>query len=595
MLETVLLSHGAMHTLHRGLGVLILLACAAGCSRSAEEYTKRADDYVAAKKYAEAVIEYRNAVQKNPQLGPVRLRLADAYSQLGDLPHAYGEYVRASDLMPNDNDAQLKAGAMLLMAGRLAEAKAKAQIVLKRSPRNPGALMLLGNALAGASDLSGAIELVQQAVAIDPNTGSGYANLASLQLARGDRELAEASFKKAVNASPKSVTTRIALANFYRSQGRTVEAETVLKAAAEIDPTDVTVNGNLADLFMRTGRIREAEAPIRAIAAKMPNATSQLMLAEYYIRANRSKDAAEILDKLATDKDSYAMAKARLAVLDYTEGRAAEAHKTLDEVLAREPKNAGALLLKAKLLVAERQFDAALKYAKAAESANPAAPAEAQLVEAQIFMDRGQVEEAQLGFRQVLTSEPQSVSAQLALARLNAALGNRDAAVQFARDAASNAPGSAETRLTLATVLIDARDFPGAARELRTLQEFYPRSALVQVQIGRLALAQRDILDARQAFENGLKLDPGSGDALSGMVSLDLQAGNKAAAVSRVEGRTMAAPKDGRAWFIASQVYSAVGDAARAGQALVKAGELDPGEPGGVLAAGRAVRARETR
>jgi tetratricopeptide (TPR) repeat protein len=562
----------------RGL-IVFALAWTIGCSRSAEEYTKRADDYVAQKKYAEAVIEYRNAIQKNPQLGPVRLRLGDTYSLLGDLSHAAGEYIRAADLMPNDNDAQLKAGAMLLMAGRLAEAKTKAQVVLKRVPRHPGALMLLGNALAGASDLSGAIELVEQAVMIDPTVGSGYANLASLQLARGDRELAEASFKKAVNASPKSVTTRIALANFYRSQGRTVETERVLKEALAIDASDVTVNGNLADLFMRTGRIQEAEAPIRAIAAKMPNGTSQLMLAEYYIKANRSKEAAAILDKLAADKETYAMAKARLAVLDYTEGRAAEAHKTLDEVLKREPKNAIALVLKAKLLATERQFDQALKFAKAAEAANPAAAAEPQLIEAQIYMDRGQVEEAQAGFRNVLTSQPQSVAAQLALARLQSVLGNRDAAVQFAKQAAALAPGNAETRLTLATVLIDARDYGGAARELRDLQDAYPRSEFVQVQIGRLAMAQGDVLTARKAFSNAQQVNPNSADALAGLVSLDLQARNPAAAVARVAARTAAAPNDGQAWFLAAQAYAAAGDSTRAEQALVKAVELDPGNP----------------
>jgi Tfp pilus assembly protein PilF len=74
------------------------------------------------------------------------------------------------------------------------------------------------------------------------------------QLARGDRQMAEASFKKAVNAAPKRVETRVALAHFYRSQGRTGEAETVLKEALAVDPRSIQVNSNLAQLYI------EAEA-----------------------------------------------------------------------------------------------------------------------------------------------------------------------------------------------------------------------------------------------------------------------------------------------------------------------------------------------
>lgn len=558
---------------------LLCLLIVAACGRTPEEYVKRADDFVAEKKYAEAIIDYRNALQKDPQLGQVRLRLADAYSQLGDLQHAYGEYIRAADLLPNNDDAQLKAGAMLLMANRLAEAKTKAQTVLKRAPRNAGALMLLGNALAGTNDLTGAIELVQRAIETSPDTGSAYANLATLQLARGDSQMAEASFKKAVNASPTSTTTRVALANFYRTQGRQSEAEASLKAAAAIDPTDVTVNGNLADLYLRTGRVKEAEAPIRAIAAAMPATTSKLVLAEYYIKANRTNEAAALLDALASDKDSYGIAKARLAVLEYSEGRAPAAHKTLDAILAREPKNARVLLLKGKILAAQKDYEGALKFVRAAAKENAANAAEATLVEAQVYLDRGQLEEAEQGLTQVLSLQPQSVMAQLALSRLHAAVGNRQAAVDFAKQAAAGAPGSAEVRLTLATTLLDAGHFQQAAMELRALQDAYPQSALVQVQIGRLAVAQRDVTRARQAFANALQLDPSSPDALSGLVNLDLEARNAAAAVSRVQARTEAAPQDGRSWYVAARTYLVTGDLVKAEQALLKTVELDPGNP----------------
>ena len=74
----------------------------------------------------------------------------------------------------------------------------------------------------------------------------------------GDRQIAEASFKKAINASSNSVGARVALAHYYRSQNRDADAETTLKEAAHIDTRNVQVNSNLVELYIRTGRPREA-------------------------------------------------------------------------------------------------------------------------------------------------------------------------------------------------------------------------------------------------------------------------------------------------------------------------------------------------
>ncbi len=64
----------------------IMLVCSiAGCSRDPHaamlKYAKSGDAYVAAGKTAEAIIEYRNALEKEPRAGDVRLKLADAYSE----------------------------------------------------------------------------------------------------------------------------------------------------------------------------------------------------------------------------------------------------------------------------------------------------------------------------------------------------------------------------------------------------------------------------------------------------------------------------------------------------------------------------------
>ena len=65
------------------------------------------------KKYAEAVVEYRNAIQQDPKFGMARYKLAETYMQLNQPAEAFREYMRAADLLPDNVEAQVKAARML--------------------------------------------------------------------------------------------------------------------------------------------------------------------------------------------------------------------------------------------------------------------------------------------------------------------------------------------------------------------------------------------------------------------------------------------------------------------------------------------------
>lgn len=568
--------------MHHRLPQLVLVAActlalgACGKKDSAASQVEKAAALEAAKDIPNAMIEYRAALQIDPKLGEARLKLGDLYAQTSNAQAALHEYVRAADLLPDNLDAQLKAGAVLLLSNQFAEAKGRAENALKISPRNPGALTLLGNALAGLNDTEGAMDRLNEAIMLDPNQGPLYSNVGALQLARGDRQMAEASFKRAIRATPNKPEPRVALAHFYRSQGREAEAEAMLREALQVDPKSVQVNSNLAELFIRTGRPLEAELPLKAIADARQDPVSQFVLADYYSRTRRVKEAAAILDKLTATKETYGLAKARLAAISYSQGRAAEAHKLLDELLTKEPNNRNGLLLKARLLLIERKYDEALAMSKRALAADPDRSADAHFLSGQVYLGLGRTDEAIDEMKQTLKAEPRALSALVVLARIYSFKNDKKAALEFAQQAIVVAPEDPDARLTFVRIVLASGDTQRAAEEMHKLLVQFPKSPAVHIQAGAMAFAQRNAAGAREEFNKAMELDTASAEALAGLVTVDLSARNPRAALDRVESRLSAAPEDGRAWLLAARAYAMVGDTAQTHKALTKSLEIDP-------------------
>src|SRR5262245_49630256 len=180
------------------------------------KYAKSGDTYAAAGKNAEAIIQYRNALDKEPKAGDVRLKLADAYLKQGEVAKGVQEYIRAADVV-SDPAVQLKAGSLLLMAGRFDDAKVRAEKVLAADSKNVDAQVLLANSLAGLKDLDGAVSELEEAIQLNPDRSATYANLGQLELGRGNRDSAEQAFKRAVELAPKAAPSHLALASFYWS------------------------------------------------------------------------------------------------------------------------------------------------------------------------------------------------------------------------------------------------------------------------------------------------------------------------------------------------------------------------------------------
>lgn len=543
------------------------------CSRSAQTYVERGDAAVAKGDLAAAVLEYRNAVEKEPLLGSARLKLAETYVKQGNGAGALAEYVRAADLLPNDIDAQIKAATLLGLARRFEDARSRADKALAIDPKNVDALVVRANALASLTDLDGALKQMQEALSIDPRA-SIETNLGAIQAAKGDLPAAEGSFRHAVESDPKSVPAQVALGQFLWSTGRAADAEASFKAALALDAENLLAHRALALFYLQSNRAPEAETHLKKVAdiTKTPAAT--LGLVDYYLGTRRPDQAKAVLAEFGKDQRYWALAQARTADVLFGEGKKAEALTTIGDVIAKAPTLGAARVVRGRLLLADGKLDEALADAQAA-IAQDATALDAQFLLGSVQEARRDLNAAAAAYGEVLKLNPRASGAQVRLAMVEMQRNSLPAATQLAEQAAQAQPGNVGAQLVLARALLTRGELARAGALTEKLLQEFPNVAQIQNQAGMVAQARGDWLGARGWFVKALSLNPNMVEPLMALVALDLRDGKQAEARARVQERLTRAPNNSAILGLAGSTWAATGDLAGAEAHLKKAIEID--------------------
>lgn len=561
-----------------GACVAALCVTSAGCSRDPHaqmlEYAKSGDAYAAAGKLPEAIIEYRNAVQKEPRAGDVRLKLAALYVRQGDSAKALEEYIRAADALP-DAATQLKAGTLLLSARRFDEAKGRAARALAVDPGNVDAQILLANALAGLKDLDGAVAELQQAIHLSPERSDSYSTLGAIELGRGNREAAEKAFKRAIDLAPRSAGPHLALGSFYWATTKWPEAERELTAALVVEPDNALANRAAATFYIVTNRPDRAEPLLRRDLELTKTPEAALALADYYVMRNRASAARDVLEPMTHNPSTAAAANIRLAALDQAAGRPADAHTRIDAVLKTDPTQLTALLIKSGFLLSEGKTDEALGLAQKAAEAHPESPvAFAAVGRAQLA--RKDKAAAATAYQEAVRLNPLATDAKLALARMDLSAGKAESAASLAQDALKAEPQNPQARLLLVRALISRGELQQAQTELDVLAARFPNSAAVHVQKGMLLGRKKQPAEARREFEQALRLQPEALEASAGLVALDLSARRLDEARARVDALAAQPGARPEALALAARTHTALGDLTGAEALFRRALAADP-------------------
>jgi tetratricopeptide (TPR) repeat protein len=154
-------------------------------------------------------------------------------------------------------DRQFQSAVSQYDAGRFAEAAVQLEALLPYAPRTFEVHELLGLVYAAQSQDAKAVEQLQIAVRLKPDSAAARTNLAASLFHSGKSELAEGQFRKALELEPRDYDANHNLGELYIQSRRIADAVPLLEKAQEIRPS--YDNGyDLALAYFQTGKLGQA-------------------------------------------------------------------------------------------------------------------------------------------------------------------------------------------------------------------------------------------------------------------------------------------------------------------------------------------------
>ena len=244
-------------------------------------------------------------------------------------------------------------GAVLLGAGKLAEAEQICRTILQAKPDDFNAVLLLGIVRSHRNQLDAALACFEQALSSQPASYDALFNRA-LTLQRLQRqEEALQSYERVLAIKPDCIESLNNRGNALQQLGRPIEAIASYDRALALAPQYADALNNRGNTLKKLRRYGEAlECFDRALAAQPahPQLLNHRAVVLHAVR--RYGDALADYDRAVSINPAYVEALSNRGVTLHALQRYAEALKSYDDALAIEPSYADAVWNKSLLLLA---------------------------------------------------------------------------------------------------------------------------------------------------------------------------------------------------------------------------------------------------
>jgi tetratricopeptide (TPR) repeat protein len=415
--------------------------------------------------------------------------------------------------------------------------------VLQQNARDNDALILRGNISLAQGKVQAAINDLRAVLRDQPNSVGVMRTLAQAYKQNNEPDLAEETLRAAVQISPKDFQSRLQLAQVLVEANKLDQGEPVLEQLAKDDPNNIAAEEALFRVQAAQKRNADARATAEIIQRVSPKQGLGYYLAGLIDEADQKPDAAaKDYEQSLQRQPAAGEPLAALVRLDLQLKRAPAATALVDGVIAHSPDNAMARNIKAEMLLAQGQTDAAIA---AYQDTVHAAPtwvqgyrglARAQFVAkrnddairslqlgiekaqnptpligdlSELYQRLGRVDDAIAMYENVLAKTPSSSFAANNLAMLLVTYRQDAASLARAQKLADQLGSSSEVSLidTRGWVKFKTGDFHSAESLLQQAVDKAPTAAELRYHLGMAQLRSGEQQAAQQNLEAALRSD----------------------------------------------------------------------------------------
>ncbi len=542
------------------LGLLVALAVASCGGEKPDAMLASARDYLAKNDPKAAVIQLKNALQKNPDLAEGRLLLGQALLRTGDAVGAETELRKALALQ-HPKEAVVPVLAQALMAQR--QAKKLVDEFGSTELSQPAAQATLKTSLASAHAAMGkpalAEEALKAALAADPAYGPAVLQQAKAKANQKDYDgafaVVDSILAKTPN-DPEALKLRGDLLWYGKKDAEGAVA--AYRKSVEGKPDFVEGHFAILAILLRDAKFDEAAKQLEALKKVAPNGPGTLFFDTMFSYQKKDfKAAREKAQQLVRVAPNGATGLQLAGAIELEFNALLQADAYLSKALQLAPDT-----MSTRRLLASTQ----LRQGQAVKALATVAPllkldnldGATLAVLGEVYLQNGDAKKAEEFFGKAAKLDPKNDKTRTSLALTHMAAGRDAAGLAELQDIATTESGTTAT-LALISASLRRGDFAAALKAIDLLEKKQPGKPLAANLRGRTYLAKKDIENARKSFEKSLEIDPTFFPSVASLAALDMAEKKPEDARKRFEAVLAKDPKNGQALMSIAQLRASSG------------------------------------
>lgn len=562
-----------------------------------ERSVSRGEDYLKKRRFQEAALEFRSAIQLDKDYAPAHWGLARAYEGSGQVAETKEELRRVAELDPIHLESRVKLGTYLLAAQppETDEARHLLDSIFAIDAEYIDGHVLKAMLLAADKKPEADIEAaLNHAISLDTNRIDTYLSTARYYYKAGKNEKAEQTLNTALTVNASSAPAYIEYAKYLDHTQRPQDSEVKYQKAVEVEPTNLEARELLAQFYFNQNRYDKAEQAYKdLVEVQGNNPEARASLAGFYIAIDREDDAIRVYEEILAEAPEFVFARYQLGEIFLGRGETDKVREQTDKLIARDDHDMQALMLRARTNVHDGRVDEAVADLEEVLRRSPIYRdalfymTDAKIRMGQVDQARTYISDIERYYTKYMPSRLLKIQASFAADEPSKVLTEANALIEALKNPNLNHETSPQEieRLSVAAITsrglanMQLRNFAAAQQDLDYVRQLSPASPGAHINLARLALAMNKQADAGTLYEKALTLEPESFDALAGLVNVWNGQKNFGASLERIAKAVQASgsqPKNlPSLTFLKAQTHIAQGNTEAAEAEFLSAMQMD--------------------